>query len=259
MSVTAVTVGEYCTFPVRVLAGTVRSYKLHDFALGPASVVGGVGSVPAVALAEEGAVAAVRRLDIGDIGIGGDAAQGFGLHADEGIVLCVDYQSRHRDAVDYVRCRGPGVIVVGSCKPAIVGGNAVVELTQGGNARAGATGQTCPGKSAPCGASAGKTASGSSTRKCGSRARAERRQRRPGPSPDRPPRLLAIAAGPFISPLAGQLQHQVAAHGKSDRARSVRRHRSRAHGAPQRRHRQTGSSCRAWAHSDPYRRSCAGS
>ena len=55
----------------------MRGDKLHDFALGPAPVVGGIAIVPAFAFAEEGAVAAVRRLDIGDIGIGGDAGSGL--------------------------------------------------------------------------------------------------------------------------------------------------------------------------------------
>src|ERR1700689_4281322 len=86
-----------------------------------------------ISLTQECAVAAVVGLYVGDVGIGGDAAQGLGLHADEGIVGGVNDQGRHCDSVDQVGGRGARVVVVGSGETAVVGGDAVIELAQAGD------------------------------------------------------------------------------------------------------------------------------
>src|SRR4029077_12255592 len=97
---------------------------------GPAAVVGRIS----IALAEEGTVAAVIGFDVGDVRIGGNAANRFRLHADEGIVCGVDDEGRDRDALDHVGGCGARVVVVGPGKSEIEGGDAVVEHAQAGNA-----------------------------------------------------------------------------------------------------------------------------
>src|ERR1700694_440180 len=61
-------------------------HKLHHLALRPTSVIFRIAIVYAVAFTDECAVASVGGLDVADVWIGGNAAQRFGLHADEGVV-----------------------------------------------------------------------------------------------------------------------------------------------------------------------------
>ena len=83
--------------------------------------------------AQKRAVAAVARLDKGDVGIQEDARAGFRGEADEGIVLGAEDERGNGDAVDDAGAGGAVVVVVGRVEAAIGGDDFLVELADGAN------------------------------------------------------------------------------------------------------------------------------
>jgi len=193
--------------------------EFYRGALGPAAVVVRVGVGVAVAFAEEGAMAAVAGFDESDIGIGGDPLAGLGSEPDEGIVLGVDDQSRYGNAVHHIGGRGAGVVVNGAGKPAIEGGDAVVEFAEGGNSLQ-ARGVEIIGKQCGLAAKAPEQLQQKIifiepvrglVQRVGRGCQIHRRA-----DCDHGAELR----GPLVAPLPCELQHQIAAHGKSDQDES---------------------------------------
>src|SRR5271165_5556576 len=86
---------------------SVALEEFDDLPLRPAAVV-------AVRLGQKAAVAAVPGLDELYVAIGQQPGAARGRDGDEGIVLGMDHQGGHRDALDERRGAGAGVVIVGA-------------------------------------------------------------------------------------------------------------------------------------------------
>ena len=76
-------------------------------------------------------MSAVLGFDVSNVAIGEQRLPRLRQDAHERIVGRVDHQGRLRDAVDHIGGGGSGVVIIRPGETAIVGGHAVVELSQG--------------------------------------------------------------------------------------------------------------------------------
>ena len=82
---------------------------------------------------EKSAVASVAALDEADVGIGEDARAGFRRETDEGIVFGAEDERRNGDAVDDAGAGGAIVVVIGVAKAAVARDDFLIEFADGAN------------------------------------------------------------------------------------------------------------------------------
>ena len=92
-------------------------------------------------------MAAILGFDESDIGIGKNLLPRFRKNADEGIIGRVQNQRRNGNAVHNVGGGRASVIIRCALKAAIVGGDLVVEIAQGGHTPQTRQGRMSPGNS----------------------------------------------------------------------------------------------------------------
>ena len=169
---------------------------------------------------QKSAVAAVAALDEMNVGVGEDARAGFRQETDEGIVFGAKDERGNGDAVDDAGAGGTVVVVVGIAEAAVARDDFLIELADGANG-ADAVDLINGGKELsfvtdPAPQPAQKSplvgAVGGFVQSVGAGGEIDRRADS-GDGGKRP-----AAAG---APLAGELEHEIAAHGVADQRHAL--------------------------------------
>ena len=143
-------------------------------------------------------MSAVLGFDVRDVRIAQQLLARLRQHPNEGIVLRVQNQRRNRDAVEARRGRRARVVILGVEEAAITRRDLIVEVAQAAQAAQIAQVVNARDRAPPCAACGAAGPRETSFRRCGSRGRAGRRQKAPGPWRAKP--IPAMTCGGTCSP-----------------------------------------------------------